>query len=247
MKWNGLGELESHLKPLDKLKPGDQNPRRHSERQITAFMNALQELGQHRLAVIDIDGRVIIGNAMLEAAKRLGWSHLAVVQAGDGKDCLRALTDNSISDLASWNEPEKARLVHELHEEGIDLKEFGWTASELQKELAQLTASLNDEVAELAQAIEAEEEISMVSEDAQAVASKLSEKIRKRLNELAIQRPEALTKALAVILDREGGKPLFVLLDPNTKDLIVELKRLSEAEDIPEGSPLAVLSEGLNI
>ena len=245
--WKGLRDLETHLLPMADLAPAADNTRRHSERQFTAFMNALRDLGQHRPAVVDTKGRVIIGNGMLQAATRLGWTHLAAVRIPEGeKDGhLRALTDNTIADLGAWNEPEKGAQVCDLAAE-IDLRLYGWTKTELDKELARLTDTAADPARALATEIEAEEEIPTLSADAQAIAGRIIDKLTKRLTALAMKKPGALTGAHGLIIDREGSPALFVLVDPNTLDLITELKRLAAAGDIPEGSPLEVLSQGIN-
>jgi hypothetical protein len=245
MKWKGLNDLKRHLRPIDDLKPMESNPMRHSERQLSAFANALAEIGQHRPAVIGKSGVVLIGNGMLEAARRLQWTHIATVTS-DGKDQLRALTDNSISDLGSWDTKTRAQTLRDLLDAGEDLRLFGWSKSDLDKELQSAMNELTDDIQDLAEAIEAEAPVD-TREDAQAIAQALSDKISKRLHMIAKERPETLTKALAVVLDRSGGKALLCLMDPSTSDVIAELKRLAEdADQIPEGSPLAALMEGMN-
>jgi len=243
--WKGLKDLKTHLRPIGELKPMDGNPKRHSERQLTAFVNALQELGQHRPAVVDKNGMVIIGNGMLEAAQRLGWSHLAVL-VSDGKDQLRALIDNSLSELGSWDAEVRAQILKDLIDGGDDLRLFGWSKTDLDKELRTAMEGLTDDIQDLAETIEGENPVD-AGEDALETAARLSDRISKRLHAIAKEKPEALTKAQGIVMDRQGGKPLFVLMDPNTADTITELKRLAEdADAIPEGSPLAALTEAIN-
>jgi ParB-like chromosome segregation protein Spo0J len=244
--WKGLKDLKAHLRPIESLKPMEGNPKRHSERQLSAFTNALQELGQHRPAVVDKAGVTLIGNGMLEAAQRLGWTHLAVVQS-DGKDQLRALTDNSIADLGAWDQEARAQILKDLVDGGEDLRLFGWSKADLDKELQAAMDGLTDDIQDLADAIDAEEPVG-TGEDALELAARLSDKISKRLHTIAKEKPDVLTQAQAIVMDRAGGKPLFVLMDPNTGDVITELKRLADdADQIPEGSPLAALMEGMNV
>jgi hypothetical protein len=246
MKWKGLNDLKRHLRPIDELKPMESNPMRHSERQLTAFVNVLAELGQHRPAVVDKNGVVLIGNGMLEAARRLQWSHLAAIQS-DGKDQLRSLLDNTISDLSSWDQETRAQILKDLVDGGQDLRLFGWSKADLDKELQSAMNELTDDIQDLADAIDAEQPVD-TGEDPLELAARLSDKISKRLHTLAKERPEALTRAQGLIMDRAGGKVMFVLLDQNTGDAITELRRLAEdADQIPEGSPLAALMEGMNV
>jgi hypothetical protein len=243
--WKGLPDLEGHLRPIADLTALVDNARRHSERQLTAFANALDQIGQHRPAVIDQAGTVLIGNGMYLAAQRLQWTHLAVL-VSDGKDQLRAMIDNSLSELGSWDAEVRAQILRDLVDGGENLRLFGWTKADLDKELQNAMNGLTDDIQDLAAAIEGENPVD-AGEDALETAARLSDKISKRLHTIAKERPEAFTQAQAIIMDRQGGKPLFCLLDGNTGDTMTELKRLAEdADQIPENSPLASLLEAIN-
>jgi hypothetical protein len=249
-KWIGLPDLQAHLRPMEALKHDPENARKHSERQLTALQNALNKLGQHRPLVVNSDGQILIGNGLYTAAQRLGWTHVAAIETDEPKTeaHLRALTDNEISDLASWDQQRRCALITDLNSE-LDLKLYGFTQSEIDRDLKMphaddIQLSL---IEDLAAKIETEAPVDL-GMNALELAQRLSDKISKRLHTLALERPKALTQAQGFVIDRQGGKPLFVLMDPNTRDTIAELKRLVDDPDaIPEGSPLAALMEAMNV
>jgi len=247
-KWKGLPGLKEQLAPIKDLQQDETNARRHSERQIYAMMEALKEMGQHRPAVTDKAGKVIIGNGMLEAAHRLKWTHLACVQT-DGnqdQDRLRALTDNTIADLGNWDEVLKARIVDKVKESGAELEKYGWTNQEIDGYLKQFTATAEKEAEELAARIREEPEFMAPDQKPEDIAEAMITKLTARIYEIARREPAKLTRAIALVVDLNGRKPIFLLADQNTSELAKELKRLADdPEQIPEGSPLAALSDAL--
>ncbi|MEI6610988.1 MAG: hypothetical protein WCO53_14775 [Deltaproteobacteria bacterium] len=73
---------------------------------------------------------------------------------------------------------------------------------------------------------------------ADAAIESLSEKIRKA----AAEHPQEMSKALAVIIQNGRGNTCLILSDPNTKDIIAELRRYA---DSGENSPLECLMRSL--
>jgi hypothetical protein len=75
------------LTPIGDLVPDPSNVRIHPERNIDQIRGMLTAFGQHRAAVVQIrkDGTRIVrvGNGMLEAARSLGWTHLAAVEVAE--------------------------------------------------------------------------------------------------------------------------------------------------------------------
>lgn len=133
--WNGLRPLKSLLVPIGDLRPDPENARTHSERNVEIIVNSLRRFGQHRLAVYRAGGIVQVGNAMLEAARRVGWTHLAAIDSGDDAQMAkaRALVDNRSGDPEVGSEWDLSRLAAQLQDlqklgENVDL--LGWTASE---------------------------------------------------------------------------------------------------------------------
>lgn len=121
-------DLRALAVPLVELSPAPDNARRHSpNRDVPALMASLREHGQQKAAVAKrtyrgVRNAVIAGNGTLLAARRLGWSHLAVSWfTGSDDDATRyAVRDNRVAELSSWS----ADTLRTLQAEGLDLAEL---------------------------------------------------------------------------------------------------------------------------
>jgi hypothetical protein len=105
------------------LRPAKKNPRRGA---VAEQIESLREFGQHRAAVITRTGDVVIGNHMLKASLQLGWARLDcfLVEDDDDKAMRRAITDNAVGDLATWEEAELAEALEQVGAvPGYDQKE----------------------------------------------------------------------------------------------------------------------------
>lgn len=101
---------------LADLRPDEANRRRHTPRNVGMIVNALHEVGAARSIVIDESGRILAGNATVEAAAEAGIERVQVVDA-DGETIIAvrrtglseedkrrlALYDNRSSELAEWD------------------------------------------------------------------------------------------------------------------------------------------------
>jgi hypothetical protein len=107
------------------LKPAPDNARRHSlDRDLPVLMESLQRFGQRKPIVAKrayrgADNAVLAGNGTLEAARRLGWSHLAVAWFEGTDDEARefAIVDNRSAELSRWD----AGQLAALQADGVDL------------------------------------------------------------------------------------------------------------------------------
>lgn len=120
--------------PIASLQLDPANNRLHSAPNLEAIMASLQRFGQQKPVVITQTGLVLAGNGTLEAARALGWSHLACVQTellGPDQRAY-AIADNRTTDLSEFD---NGRLSEELRGLGaIDpqlLAAAGFTADEL--------------------------------------------------------------------------------------------------------------------
>jgi hypothetical protein len=106
--------LETELVPLHALHEHPENWNRGDD---AAVADLLDRFGQWRPAVVQSSsGRVLIGNTMLRAAHRLGWSHLNVhYRDVDDDGARRILTaDNRAHDLATTDERALVTLLAKL-------------------------------------------------------------------------------------------------------------------------------------
>ncbi len=107
------------------------NARKHSDRNIESIMASLRRFGQQKPIVVDKSNVVRAGNGTLEAAKRLGWETIAVVQSDlTGADMSAyAIADNRTAELAEWDDEILKATLEGLDDAlrdaaGFDLKEL---------------------------------------------------------------------------------------------------------------------------
>lgn len=120
--------------PVSDLMSDPANARRHPERNLSAVVASLRTYGQRKPIVVRKEGMVVTaGNGTLEAAKRLGWTHLAAVIVDDDPVTATgyAIADNRTAELAEWDEEALGKLLTELRAEDVDLGALGWSDQEL--------------------------------------------------------------------------------------------------------------------
>jgi hypothetical protein len=124
--------LEFMVVPLDTLKPDPKNVRIHNDRQIEVMRNSLQTYGQVT-PIVQVKGVVVKGNATLEAAKQLGWTHIAAVPLKLERKLVDEykLVDNRSSDLSYFDDGLLLPELNTLLEEGSDLNLLGWNEEDL--------------------------------------------------------------------------------------------------------------------
>jgi hypothetical protein len=135
MKHNIHESIASLACPVDNLVHLQGNPRIGN---IDAIAASYEEFGQVRPIVVrpndDGTSTVIAGNHQLEAARRLGWTHIAVVEmdADDSRAMAFAIADNRTNELGHTDDS----LLHAAMEYIIDdfgdlLEDLGWDEFEL--------------------------------------------------------------------------------------------------------------------
>ncbi|NBW21321.1 MAG: hypothetical protein EBR82_76520 [Caulobacteraceae bacterium] len=126
--------------PIDTLVPDAANARRHGPRNMEAIKASLARWGQRQPIVVQRKGMVVrAGNGRLEAAKALGWTHLAAVVVDDeSADAVAfAIADNRTAELAEWDTETLATLLDTLPQEvKVDT---GFTDADLDAMLKSLT------------------------------------------------------------------------------------------------------------
>lgn len=86
---------------IERVRPFDDNPFRHSKAQITALMK-LMAAGQDQDLVVDADYVLVKGHGRLEAMRRLGATHVRVCVRHDlteAETLAHRLGDNLLADL----------------------------------------------------------------------------------------------------------------------------------------------------
>lgn len=124
-----LEHIAPDLRPLAvrlaDLRPAADNARRHSlAKDIPVLMESLRRFGQRKPVVgkrhyRGVENVVLAGNGTLEAARQLGWSHVAVAWFDGSDDEARAyaISDNRTAELSEWS----VDALRELRADGADL------------------------------------------------------------------------------------------------------------------------------
>ncbi len=106
--------LSSSLVEIDSLKQFPDNPRRGD---VNLISESLAAFGQYRPIVVRrSDNAILAGNHTYQAAKALGWTHIAavVIDADDDRSRRIVLADNRTSDLGWYDESALAGLLSSL-------------------------------------------------------------------------------------------------------------------------------------
>lgn len=124
-----MSSIEPLMRPVASLRPDETNLRRHGEESIVSIVTSLTQFGQQKPIVVLKSGKVIAGNGMLEAAKRVGLVQLAVVEFDDDSEQAArafAFADNRTAELSTWDESVLAKTLEEVKQDGFDAASYGW-------------------------------------------------------------------------------------------------------------------------
>lgn len=129
-------QLRGLATPVERLEHDKRNARKHSPRNLSAIARSLDEHGQRKPLVAQRVGERLVvraGNGTLEAARSLGWTHLAVVvvEEGDKAATRYALADNRTAELAEWDDETLRELLGEVCDSLDELPDLGWEPDEV--------------------------------------------------------------------------------------------------------------------
>ena len=127
--------LKIEYLPVDSLKPYSKNARKHSEKDIQAIINSIEEFGFDDPIGIWSDQNIIVeGHGRLMAAKRLGMDSVPCIRLDHLTDEQRkayALAHNKTAELSKWFDE---LLQAELTDiEKIDMELFGFDLDSLKE------------------------------------------------------------------------------------------------------------------
>ena len=146
-----IESLRALAVPIDTLKGLPNNPRLGDVETVAA---SLTRFGQRKPIVVrKDDGTIIAGNHTWQAAKKLGWTEIAVAFVGDDDVTAKAfaLADNRTAELGTYDEQALINLIKEVHAVVPEyVRDAGWS---------------DDAVAELVAKIESEQIPTDIDED----------------------------------------------------------------------------------
>lgn len=108
--------LSDLLKPIAELHLDPANARKHGDESIAALKASLARFGQQRPVLIDANNVAIAGNGVLQAARELGWTHIAAVQSDmhSVERTAYGIADNRLAELSTWDHDVLRRIATEL-------------------------------------------------------------------------------------------------------------------------------------
>lgn len=143
--WQGAESFRDRLVPIDKVKPFPGNPRRGD---IEAIAKSLRRFGQQRtLLVQKSTGYIVAGNHLFEAARMLGWSHIAVdyTDLDDTEARAYLLADNQLSARGQNDADALQAFVRDLHARGGIDEAIGFESEQLDRFLLDIGADTLDD------------------------------------------------------------------------------------------------------
>ena len=119
------------LWPIERLRPYARNARLHSDNQIAVLAANMVKFGWTMPCLISDDGELIAGHGRIMAATQLGLSKIPVLRLShldeDHRRALR-LSDNSVADMAEWDELNLGLEVIDLQALGFDTDLLGFSS-----------------------------------------------------------------------------------------------------------------------
>lgn len=130
-----MENLKIEYLPVDSLKPYSKNARKHSEKDIQAIINSIEEFGfDDPIGIWSNQNIIVEGHGRLIAAKRLGMEKVPCIRLDHLTDEQRkayALAHNKTAELSKWfDELLQSELVDI---ENIDMELFGFDLDAMQE------------------------------------------------------------------------------------------------------------------
>jgi hypothetical protein len=128
--------LTPFIRPIGELVLDPANERLHGERNVQTIIASLTLYGQQIPVVCNPKGVVLKGNGTLVAARQMGATQIAAIEAGLA-DALEergfAIADNRSGELAEWDWTPLSRALQEINDsQEIEwgVTDIGWTEDE---------------------------------------------------------------------------------------------------------------------
>lgn len=128
-------------RPVAALRPHENNPRKHSAKQIRQIEASIRKFGFLNPVLVDAEDRIIAGHGRVAAARAMGLASVPVLAIDGMSEAERrayVIADNRLAELAGWDE-DLLRLelggILDLQPD-FDLDVTGFVSGELEALLA---------------------------------------------------------------------------------------------------------------
>jgi len=216
--------------PIADLNPAKYNPRKISREELDKLVTGIRAFVLVQPIVINADNTIIGGHQRVKAAEIIGMTAVPCMRVDIPADKEKSLNIalNKIS--GTWDQYLLGDLLQGLSDIAVELT--GFDESELKKMLDRTDED------NLQRQITSEKEFKQADDLADKIVSQLTNHIRA----IAKGYPQKLNKAMMIIINKGRGNSVIFLADPNTRDVVQELKRYAESG---LDSPLEKLTEAV--
>jgi DNA modification methylase len=132
---------------IKRVVPNANNPRRHPKKQIKKLARSLRKFGFVRPLVVDQNGVLITGNAVLSAALLSELEKVPVLVVDyltDSEKRAYTIADNQLALTADWDEQKLGEELAALAAELFEMEVIGFDPRELDQLMARLGAELGN-------------------------------------------------------------------------------------------------------
>lgn len=128
--------LEITYLPTTSLKPHPQNPRVHTDKQVSQIAQSIEAFGFNVPILVDGKQNIVAGHGRLQAAQKLGWTTVPVIELehlSESQYKAFLIADNRLTENSKWDEQllgEQLKVLSEL-ELDFDLEVTGFETAEI--------------------------------------------------------------------------------------------------------------------
>ena len=126
--------LRIENRTIGELVPYIRNARTHRDSQIALIAGSIREFGFTNPVLVDGDNGIIAGHGRVMAARKLGLTHVPVIELGHLTETQKrayVIADNKLAEQAGWDRQLLALEAGELNALGIDLQALGFDSGEV--------------------------------------------------------------------------------------------------------------------
>lgn len=115
--------------PVDSVLLDPSNVRDHGDDSLEAIEASLRKFGQQTPVVVDRDGIVRKGNGTVQAARKIGWPKIWILETHltGAEATAYAIADNRTAEKSGWNMPALEEQLRALEADGFELGQIGFT------------------------------------------------------------------------------------------------------------------------
>lgn len=126
-----MSKIEIEYLPIDKIKPYENNTRKHTDIDVRKIANSIRQFGFDDPIGVWSDKNIVVeGHGRLLAAQMLGMDFVPVIHLDHLTDEQRrayAIAHNKIAELSEWDQK---KLEKELNDFSFDMSDFGFWEQE---------------------------------------------------------------------------------------------------------------------